>query len=172
MATHEISAQPRTVTGKKVRALRRQGLVPAVLYGPGVSGTHTLSLIAREIERVYAQVGKSAMVQLRTQDGVARSVIIHHVQHDHLHRNLIHVDFLAPDMQAELTVSVPLAIIGEAPAVRDDDGLMVQIAAELQVSALPDHLPAVLTIDAAALTDVGAHLTAAEVALPEGVHLA
>jgi large subunit ribosomal protein L25 len=172
MATIELTAQPRTIVGKEVKKLRRQGLVPAVVYGPGVQGTHPISVPAKEVERAYTRLGKSALLQLRVAGGPSRSVLIHQVQYDNTHRHLTHVDFLAPDMRAELTVAVPVAIVGEAPAVRDEDAILVQGATELQVSALPDQIPGALTVDVSELTEVGTQIAASDIPLPEGVTLA
>ena len=58
MAMVELTAQPRTILGKEVKKLRREGIIPAVLYGPGIEGTHSISLRGREIERIYTQLGR------------------------------------------------------------------------------------------------------------------
>ena len=171
MATMELEAQRRTIVGKKVRKLRREGLIPAVVYGYGLAKPQSITLTLREIERVYVQMGKSAIVRLRVEGGPFRSVLIHDVQFDHTHRYLTHVDFLAPNMNEALTVGVPLALVGEAPAVRTEDGILVQDLTEVQVSALPDRIPAALTLDVSHLTEISAQITAGDLELPEGVTL-
>jgi large subunit ribosomal protein L25 len=167
----ELTAQPRTILGKEVKKLRRIGQVPAVVYGPGIEGVHSITLEAKEIERIYVQLGKSAMLSLRLEGGVTRSVLIHDVQYDHTHRRLTHVDFLAPNMRVPMTVAVPVVLTGEAPAVSEHDGIVVHGATELQVSALPDAIPGVLAVDISHLTEIHAQLTAGDVTLPEGVTL-
>lgn len=171
MAMVELTAQPRTILGKEVKKLRREGIIPAVLYGPGIEGTHSISLRGREIERIYTQLGRSSLLSLKVEGGATRSVLIHQVQHDHHHRRLTHVDFFAPNMRVALTVSVQVVLTGEAPAVAQEDGILVQSATELQVSALPDQVPAVLAVDISGLTEIHAQITAADVTLPEGVTL-
>jgi large subunit ribosomal protein L25 len=171
MATMELEAQRRTIVGKKVRKLRREGLIPAVVYGYGIEKPQAITLTLREIERVYVQMGKSAIVRLRVEGGQFRSVLIHDVQFDHTHRYLTHVDFLAPNMSVALTVGVPLALVGESPAVRNEDGILVQDLTEVQVSALPDQIPAALTVDVSHLTEISAQITAGDLDLPEGVTL-
>lgn len=172
MAMLELTAQPRTIKGKEVKKLRRVGIIPAVLYGAGVTGTQALELPVREIERAYTQLGKSALLRLKVQGGATQPVLIHQVQYDHTHRYLTHVDFLAPNMRVELTVAVQVVLTGEAPAVRTDDGVLVQSATELQITALPDQIPAVLAVDVTGLTEIHAQITAGELELPEGVALA
>lgn len=171
MATMELAAQARTIVGKKVRKLRREGLVPAVVYGYGLEKPQAISLTRRELERAYVQMGRSALIRLRVEGGSARSVLIHDVQFDNTHRYLTHVDFLAPNMNEPLTVAVPLALVGEAPAVQVADGILVQEFTDVQVSALPDRIPAALTLDVSNLTEIGAQITAGDLALPEGVTL-
>ncbi len=172
MATYELTAQPRTIVGKEVKKLRRQGIIPAVLYGPGIEGIHSISLASKEIERAYTQLGKSAILRLKVEGGATRSVLIHQVQHDYHHRNLTHVDFFAPNMSVELTVSVQVVMTGEAPAVKLEDGILVQSATEIQVTALPDNVPAVIAVDITGLTEIHAQITAGDLELPAGVTLA
>jgi large subunit ribosomal protein L25 len=171
MATLEVQAQPRPAMGKRVKKLRREGLLPAVVYGPAVEGVQPLSLAARDFVKIFAQAGPSTLLSLSVEGTTARQVLIHQVQYDHLHRNLIHVDFFAPDMRAELTVSVPLAFTGEAPGVRVEDGIALHLLSEVQVRALPADIPAAIEVDIGVLTDIGSQLTAGEIPLPRGVAL-
>jgi len=171
MATMELDAQRRTIVGKKVRRLRRQGLIPAVVYGFGFDKPQSITLVSREIERAYVQMGKSAIIRLTVEGSPVRSVLIHDVQFDHTHRYVTHVDFLAPNMNEVLTVGVPLALVGDAPAVRNGDGILVQDLTEVQVSALPDQIPAALTLDVSHMTEISAQITAGDIELPAGVTL-
>jgi large subunit ribosomal protein L25 len=171
MATPELSAQPRTITGKKVKKLRRVGLLPAVVYGPAMKGIEILELGEREFERVYAHAGSSTLLNLTIEGGATRPVLIHQVQHDATRRRMIHVDLFAIDMQAVLTVAVPLALVGEAPGVTVQRGIATQLLSELQIRCLPNRIPAALEVDLSRLTEIGAQLTAGDVALPQGVSL-
>lgn len=172
MAKMQISAQTRTVLGKQVRKLRREGQLPAVVYGPAMQGTvQSLTLDTHEFALVYARAGSATLLDLAIEGGGTRPVLIHQVQHDATRRKLLHVDFLAPDMLADLTVAVPLAFTGESPIAEGNDGLLTQLVSELQVRALPDRIPAALEVDLSTLTEVGAQITAAQITLPTGVAL-
>lgn len=171
MARQQIKAQPRTITGKKVKRLRRDGLIPGVVYGPAVRGTQVVSVSAQEFERVYERAGTTTVLDLSVDGGLPRPVLIHQVQHDYLRRHLIHVDFLAPDMLVELIVSVPLATSGESPAIEEHDGILTQLVTELQVRCLPDAIPHVIEIDLAGLKEIGAQVLASDLVLPAGVTL-
>ncbi|HEU5326755.1 MAG: 50S ribosomal protein L25 [Thermomicrobiales bacterium] len=171
MATPELNAQLRTITGKKVKKLRRVGLLPAVVYGPAMKGIEILELGEREFERIYAHAGSSTLLNLTIEGGATRPVLIHQVQHDATRRRMIHVDFFAIDMQAELTVAVPLALVGEAPGVTVHRGIATQLLSELQIRCLPNRIPAALEVDLSRLTEIGAQLTAGDITLPQGVAL-
>ena len=170
MARQRLSAQPRAVLGKKVKKLRREGLVPAVLYGPAVKTPRPLELSARDAERTYAYAGTSTLLDLVVDGGRPQPVLIHAVQHDPFRRHLLHVDFLAPDMSVELTLAVPLALLGESPAV-NDGGVLSQLLTEVQVRCLPDAIPHALEFDLSGITEVGTQVTAGEIPLPAGVAL-
>lgn len=172
MAKLKINAQARTVLGKKVKQLRRVGQLPAVVYGPAIEGVRSITLDAHEFQRVYARAGSATLLDLAIEGDAARPVLIHQVQHDATRRKLVHVDFLAPDMKVELTVAVPLAFTGESPAVAIENGILTHLVSEVQVRALPDRIPAALEVDLAALTEIGAQVTAGQIALPSGVTLA
>jgi large subunit ribosomal protein L25 len=171
MATLVVQAQPREKMGKAVKKLRREGLLPAVLYGPAIQGVQPISLNMREFMKVFVQSGPSTLLSLRVQGSAARQVLIHKTTYDHLHRNLIHIDFFAPDMKIERTVNVPLAFTGEAPGVSMEDGIALHLVSEVQVRALPADIPAAIEVDMTSLAEIGSQLTAEDLPLPEGVSL-
>jgi large subunit ribosomal protein L25 len=172
MATLVVQAQPREKMGKAVKKLRREGLLPAVVYGPAVQGVQPISLVTRDFVKIFAQAGSSTLLSLNVQGSGTRQVLIHQATYDHYHRNLIHIDFFAPDMQAALTVHVPLAFTGEAPGVSVQDGIALHITSEVQVRALPADIPTAIEVDMSALTEIGSQLTAGDLHLPQGVSLA
>jgi large subunit ribosomal protein L25 len=171
MANQQITAQVRTVLGKKVKRLRREGLLPGVLYGPAVKGVRPITVTARDFERVYVRAGFSTLLDLVVDGGRAQPVLIHQVQHDALRRDLLHVDFLAPDMNVELTVTVPLVLVGEAPVVEAGGGILTQVVTELQVRCLPDAIPHQIEVDVSGLTEPDSHILAGDLQLPPGVTL-
>lgn len=170
MAKQRITAQPRAILGKKVKRLRKQGLLPAVVYGPAFVGVQPVTIAAHEFEHVYAHAGTSALIDLVLDEDYSQPVLIHQVQHDHLRRGVLHVDFLAPDLRQELTVAVPLHLVGESPAVRSG-GILTQFVTEIHVRCLPTDIPPMVELDLARLTEIGVPLTAGELALPAGVTL-
>lgn len=171
MATLVVQAQPREKMGKAVKKLRREGMLPAVVYGPAVQGVQPISLNMRDFAKVFGQAGPSTLLSLKVQGGGTHQVLIHQTTYDHYHRNLIHIDFFAPDMKTELTVHVPLAFTGEAPAVSIQDGIALHLVSEVQVRALPGDIPAAIEVDMSSLREIGSQLTAEDLPLPRGVAL-
>lgn len=171
MANQQLAARQRERMKKKVELLRRDGLVPGVLYGPAVTGTQPVSVVEREFDRVYRHAGASTLVDLVVEGGPTRPVLIHDVQYDAMRRVPQHIDFLALDMKVELTLAVPLHLRGESPAVQLHNGILTQLFTELEVRCLPDNIPHAIEVDVSTLTEIGAQMTAAELPLPAGVML-
>lgn len=162
-----LRAEPRTVVGKKVRALRRQGLVPGVVYGPVIDGTIAVSVQERELLRIYKAIGLNSLLTLEW-DGGSQGVFIREVQVDPVRWNPLHVDFFAPNLRQKIHSTVPV-VLGEASS--DLVGLLNLAHDHVEIEGLPANLPSNLHVDVSALTAVGQHVTAGELALPEGITL-
>ena len=148
-----LRAEPRDVHGKKVRRLRREGLVPGVVYGPVVEGTVSVSVNRREFERFYQRSGHSTVFTLEWEGG-SQPVLIREVQVDPVGRSPLHVDFFAPNMRVVLRQSVPVVLHN----LGDHEGVLQTILTEVEVEALPADLPHQIDVDAASLAAVGGAL--------------
>src|SRR5437868_5916564 len=145
--TYEISVEPRTVIGKDSKKLRRQHILPAVVYGYGVEPT-PVSVDQKEMERVYLHAGSISLIDLNVGgDGSPRKVFIHNVQRNPVSHALIHVDFMAVNLTEEITSNVPLVLVGEAPAVERREGLLLHALDHIQVRALPTESPPMEEVD-------------------------
>jgi large subunit ribosomal protein L25 len=168
----ELSASRRTVTGKHVHALRREGLIPAVLYGHNVEPV-ALSIDGRRLQKVWHRAGHSHLVDLLLDGGRPRKVLIRELQVNPRTAKFQHVDLFAVNLREKLSVEVPVIPVGEAPAVSEQKiGVLQQIMATVKVECLPGDIPAQLTVDISGLNNIddGVHLR--ELPLPEGVTLA
>ena len=167
-----LAATSRTEKGRHVHALRRRGMVPAVLYGHRVEPT-SLAIEERGLQRVWHRAGRSHLVDLTLDGGQARKVLIRELQVDPRSANVLHVDLFAVNLREKLTVDVPLIPVGESPVVSEEKiGVLQQIVNAVKVECLPTDIPAQLTVDISGLVaiDEGVHLR--DVPLPEGVTLA
>lgn len=159
-----LRAEPRDVVGKKVKRLRREGLVPGVVYGPVVESAISVSVNRREFERFYMQNGHSTVFSLEW-DGGKQPVLIREVQVDPVTRNPLHVDFFAPNMRVVLrqSVSVVLQNLGTHA------GVLQSVLTEVEVEALPSDLPHQIDVDASSLEQVGDSIHASDIVLPAAV---
>jgi large subunit ribosomal protein L25 len=164
-----LQAATRTVTGKKVATIRREGRLPAVVYGHGAA-SEPVSLDAHEFDMLRRRVGASTLVDLAVDGGQMRPVLIHGVQVHPLTRRPLHVDLFAVRMTEELTVEVRLIGDGVAPAVAAG-GSLVHPVSSVRARALPGNLPETLHYDLGALTSYDAVITVADLVVPEGVTL-
>jgi large subunit ribosomal protein L25 len=162
-----LAADSRTVTGKKVAGLRREGRLPAVVYGHGTA-SESVSVDAHEFDLLNRHVGASTLVDLTVDGGRSRPVIVHAIQVNPISRRPIHVDLFAVRMTEELTVEVQLIGEGTAPAT-ELGGTLVHPIGSVRVRALPDKLPESIRYDLSSLADYDATLTVADLVVPEGV---
>lgn len=167
----QLSVQPRTVLGKKVKTLRREGILPLSLYGRGL---RSLSLLVKseEFARAYQQVGASRVLNLKIEgEEKLRPVLIHQVQKDPLQNQFLHADFLQVSEAEKVEIAVPLRFLGEAPAVKAGKGVFLELLSEVEIEALPADLPAEIEVDISGLSEVNQALKAGNLPLPEGVSL-
>jgi large subunit ribosomal protein L25 len=147
----ELRAQSRTVFGKKTKALRRSGIVPATLYGPRTEAL-SLQMAAKEISTVLDQAGTNRLISLRIDDaGKPRMILARDVQRDVVTQSLLHVDLYEVVMTEKISAEIPITLIGEAPAVTNKEGLLVRGIDSLQVHCLPDQLSEAIEVDLSVL---------------------
>jgi len=163
----QLAATSRTVTGKAVANLRRDGLLPAVVYGRGTESA-SLSLDAHEFDLLRRHTGASTLIDLTVDGGRGRPVLVHNVQVHPVSRKPLHVDLFAVRMTEELTVEVPLVGTGSALAA-EHGGTLVHPVSSVKVRALPANLPDVLSYDLTPLISFEETITVADIVVPDGV---
>jgi len=167
----ELHAEKRTLTGKKVRRLRREGWVPAVIYGPGVEG-RPLQVRRREAEAVLAEAGTSQLVSvLVSGERGPLHTLIREVQRDPISREVLHIDFYQVEMGKPITVDVPLVLVGESPVVERGLGILLQQRETIEIECLPKDLVEAVEVDLTALTEVGREITVADLAIPANIRV-
>ncbi|MBX9765426.1 50S ribosomal protein L25 [Patescibacteria group bacterium] len=164
----ELKAAKRGVSGKGVQALRKDGLMPAIVYGPKQEAL-PVEMNQREFAKVLEKAGESTVISLSV-DGEAHNVLIHEVDFDPVTSMARHADFYAIVKGQKVKVEVPLKFVGESLAVKQGANL-VKAMHELEIEADPMNLPQNLTVDISVLAEIDAHITAKDIALPEGVTL-
>lgn len=162
-----LAASKREIVGKKVKQLRRQGMIPAVLYGPGAEPMN-LTVDQRELRRVLAIAGGTQFIELHV-DGERIPSLARAVQRDYLRDEILHVDFYRVAMDRPVTVEVPLAFIGEAPLAESGAAILMTLMTALEVEALPAYLPPHIDVDLSRLQEIGDQIQVRDLALPQGV---
>ena len=163
----ELKAEPRSVLGKKVRFLRRQGILPANVYGHAASTA--IQLPAREAERVIARAGRTQLISLAMDGGQPTTVLVKASQRHPTRGSLLHVDFFRVAMDERLKVDVPVRLVGDAPAVKQHDASVLQAATTVNVESLPADLPEAIEVDISGLEDLDSTLHVRDLRAPSGV---
>lgn len=164
----KLSAKPRTIFGKKTKAIRRRGEIPAVLYG-SQEESKTISVSEREFAKVWREAGESSLVELDLLDGGIRNVLIHDVMFDPVHDQPVHVDFYVVRMDKLIETTVPLVFEGESEAIKALGGVLVKVIHELEIEALPRDLPHEIVVDISKLRVFEDRILVADISLPGGV---
>jgi len=148
-----IQATPRTVIGKQVRALRREGLLPAVIYGPHMKPI-IISMDAHSSSRILKHITASSLVTIEL-EGKEYPALVREKQRNFITNNLLHVDFQVVSMTETLRTKVGIQLIGEAPVVEAFDAIIINGLEELEVECLPQDLPERIVVDISTLANVG-----------------
>ncbi len=168
MAELTLEVHPRESTGTGAsKRLRREGLLPAVVYGGGKDP------VAIQMERGSLQeilkIGENAVFLLKLGDtGKSRHTMVRHLDVDPITRKIRHVDFQRIDLSETVRVAVQLVLVGESPGVKNSGGVLDFITREIEVECLPTKIPANIEVDVSEL-EIGDHLEVKDLDVPEGV---
>lgn len=143
--TYTLDAQKRTLIGKQVGQLRRAGIVPAVVYGARIAPIH-VQIDARQLTATLLKAGGTHLITMNI-EGKPQQVIARDVQRDIIRGDILHVDFLAVDASTKVRTEVPLAFVGEAPAVQMGLGILLHGLSTLEIEALPADLVERVEVD-------------------------
>lgn len=165
-----LDLEERSVHGKKVRSLRKTGLVPGVIYGQGFEPV-PVQAVQQIIDKVYQAAGKHHPIHV-TVAGKKRIAMIKDVDTDPVKHRIRHVSFHAVKANERIEAEVPVHLIGEGESAAEKAGLIVlQMIDSLEVKALPMELPDALEVSILELAEAGDRITVADIKLPENVEL-
>ncbi len=154
MKKYKLSAEKRTVLGRKVKKIRKEGSLPANIYGKKVK-SQAVVVKEKEFAKVFKEAGETSIIELML-GKVKKPVLIHNVQTDPVSDMPLHVDFHQVDLKEKVMANVPVEVLGEAPAEKQGLGTMVQYIDEIDVEALPAELPEKFEVDISGLEEVNA----------------
>lgn len=169
METYTLNAKAREATGNQVGALRREGFVPAVVYGAG--DNMNVSIELRELKKLYDKVGESAIIDLNIEGGKSAKVLIQAVQYHPLKHEIIHVDLRQINMDEKIEAHVELELVGESPAVKAHGAVMIRNLDLVTVSCLPTDLVQSIEVDLSKLDEIGSSITVGDLTAPQGIEI-
>jgi len=151
----KLTAQKRTLVGKKVKKLRKEGLIPANIFGKKIK-SQSLSLDKKEFEKVFEEVGETRIVNLEVGgEKEGRPVMIQNLQRNPVTEEILHADLRQVILTEKVTAGIPVEMTGEAPAAEQKLGILIQNISEIEVEALPLDLPEKFAVDVSGLANVG-----------------
>lgn len=145
-----LNAKTRTISGKKVKNLRNQGLIPVVLYGEDIKPVN-LSINEKDFIKVFEKAGTSSLVDLKIEENAPIKTIIHEPQIHPVTDKFTHIDFHKIKMTEKLETELPLEFIGESPAVKDLKGNFITNKDHISIECLPGDLIPKIDVDISVL---------------------
>jgi large subunit ribosomal protein L25 len=164
-----LIAEERKILGKKVKQLRREGLMPANVYGKGLA-SQAVQVKLSDFQAVSKEVGATGVVELTVGDE-KRPVLIKNLQMDYFNNLPLHADFYQVNLKEKVKSQVPIVLVGEARAVREKVGVLLQTISEIEIEALPDKLPEHIEVNVEGLGEIGAGITVEDLKVGEGVEV-
>lgn len=167
----KLKSKIRAEKGRDTQSLRASGMIPAVLYGPGIKNEN-LAVDAKEFLKLFREAGKSSLVSLEV-EGKKETfrILVNDIDTDPVSGDAIHIDLYQPDLKKEIEAEVPLVFEGESPAVKDLGGTLVKNISEISVKALPADLPREIKIDISKLATFDDAITVKDLVVGEKVEI-
>jgi len=160
----------REITGKHVKAARREGKLPAIIYGKHLGTPVPIFLDAHEAGLFIQKVGPTTLIDVHV-DGETYPTLVREKQRDVIYGRLLHVDFLTVSMTETLRTAVQIELIGESPAVREYGAILVTGNEDVEIECLPGDLPEKLVLDISGLINIGDSLAVSDLNIPDRVTL-
>jgi large subunit ribosomal protein L25 len=162
MDTLKLKADIRPKGKDQVKTLRRTGFVPAVVYGKGRE-TELLQIEAKTLDKVLSEAGTHQIISLEIAKKGPVMTLAREIQRDVIKRDYLHVDFLAVKMDEKIQAEVPITLVGESPAVKEQGGILTQSLDMLLIECLPGNLPSAIEVDVSGLMEFNDSLLVSDV---------
>ncbi len=168
MEEQTLSLSQRTVTGKKVKQLRRQGILPVHIYGKGIDSL-SLQGVTGELRRLLLQIGTNIPVSIQVEGSEGENIcFVRDVQRHPVTEDLLHIDFIRVDVTQTISAEVPITLMGTAPATQRG-GTLLQPLTSLLVEALPRDIPVSVEADVSGLDDFEKSIVVSDIPIAANV---
>ncbi|PIP63583.1 50S ribosomal protein L25 [Candidatus Roizmanbacteria bacterium CG22_combo_CG10-13_8_21_14_all_34_12] len=148
-----LKAELRTIFGKKLNKVRKQGLVPGNIFGPDFK-SKSISVVYKDLVKTYKMVGETGIVYISL-DKENIPVLIKTIQKHPLSSSLLHIDFRKIDLSKKIETNVPVKAVGISEAVSQKAGVLLIQSETLLVEALPEDIPSHIEVDITVIKDIG-----------------
>lgn len=168
----QLKVDKRELSGRKVKQLRNQGLIPANIYGKKTDSV-SVQVDAKSFAKSFQEVGETSLVELvLSGEKNPRAVLVTNAQRHPVTNDILHVDFHQVELTEKVTASIPVEVIGESLAVKEQGGVMVVAVSEIEVEALPTDLPDKFEVDVSKITKIGDSITISDLKVGSKVSIA
>lgn len=157
MTKINLKSKIRQEIGKNLEKFRKDGMVPAVMYGHKIA-PESLWVNYLEFEKAYGKAGENTVIELEVGDGKTVNALVHDIQVDPITGKFSHIDFFQIRMDEKIETDIPLEFIGESPAIKELGGMLVKSLDEIKVSCLPADLPAKFDVDISRIKTFDDHI--------------
>jgi large subunit ribosomal protein L25 len=165
-----LKTKIRDITGKKVKRLRSQGLIPAVLYGHGIK-PENLAVAKNDLKKIFAEAGTSSLITLETEGKAPVKVLAHEPQFNQVSDEPIHIDFYKVRMDEKIKTEIPLEFVGESEAVKQLDGSLVTNRDNIEIECLPTDLIPSIEVDISTLKTFEDQISVKDIKVPEKIEV-
>lgn len=157
-----LDAQTRTEVGKKVKSLRKQGLIPANVFGQDFK-SQSIKIGLKDFTLAYKQAHETGIIYVNV-DKDSIPTLVTSLQRDPLRHSILHIDFRKVNLKQKIETEVPILIVGESEAVHQHGGELITQNDHITIEALPSDIPANIEIDISALKEVGSDIKVSDIA--------
>ena len=161
----ELKVSPREVLGKKVKALRREGVIPANVYGHALESA-AIQVAKEELVQLLRTAGRNEIVYLRLDGEEPRPVFLRQIQRNPVTDAILHVDFYQISLREKVRMEVPVSLVGTAPAEQTHGGTLLHSLDRITVEGLPTEIPSVIEVDVSGLEEIDATIYVSELSVP------
>ncbi len=164
----ELNVSPRPVLGKKVKRLRREGIIPANVYGRALDSV-AIQVVRDDLVRVVRSAGRNEIIYLRLDGEEPRPTFVRQIQRNPVTDAILHVDFYQISLAEKVRIEVPLALVGTAPAEQTHGGTLLHSLDSITVEGLPTDIPSVIEVEVSGLEEIDASIHVGELSVPDQV---
>ena len=168
-STLTLEGERREALGRHVKALRREGITPANLYGRGAESI-SFQAESRQLDKLVTDGGRGSLVEL-TIDGEKHQTLLRGLQRHPVTRAILHADFYIVEMNRPVQTTVPVHLVGDAPAARLPGAVITHLTHEVTIECLPANIPAAVELDVTVLEELETSLHVSDITAPAGVEI-